>query len=252
MYCWGDNSFGQLGNGTTTNSTMPMAVVGVLSIWQQISAGSTHTCSSTNSGGFFPEGIVDCWGDNSAGQLGNGTTTNSTTPVSPFSNIQLNASSVSAGTLYSCAGTVGGGACWGNNTYGQLGNGATTGSLLPVSISNSSSFDIGISAGADHACALGPPTNATFLNQSALCWGNNSTGQLGDGTMTSSAIPVPVSTALGFYMISAGGHHTCGVYRLANPTLEGAVYCWGDNTYGQIGNSWSMSSSVPVNVAGAP
>ncbi len=238
MYCWGDNTFGQLGNGTTTNSTTPVAVLGVASVWQQVSAGSTHTCSNFSNGALqdASAGVV-CWGDNSAGQLGNGTTTNSTTPVATLlSNRDQNV--VTAGTLYSCAYE----GCWGSNTYGQLGNGTTTSSALPVEVASEP-----LSAGADHVCGViqsGPDL------YDAYCWGANTSGQLGNGTTTDSTIPVPVSGALNPFTISAGGHHTCG---LAGPgfAFTGPVYCWGDNSFGQLGNGTTTNSTTPVPISGA-
>ena len=258
-YCWGDNSFGQLGNGTMTNSTIPVAVVAVGSDGQQISAGSTHTCSIQLSPGFNQPGPAACWGDNSSGQFGNGTTTSSNVPVSTF--WSENPGILSAGTLYTCTTDLNGGAvCSGNNTYGQLGNGSTTNSSSPVAISTLLTFRpvpllshlYAMSAGGDHACTL--IQSDLDDSQSANCWGNNGSGQLGNGTTSISTTVVPVSGGLSFAVISAGGSHTCAVTSSvpSSRTAGGAVYCWGDNTYGQLGNNWTMSSSVPVNVAGTP
>ena len=158
---------------------------------------------------------------------------------------------LSAGTLFTCAyngdGSVSGVSvsCFGNNGSGQVGNGTTTNSAVPVLVANAFNF-ASVSAGGSHACGLSP-------YGIAFCWGNNSSEQLGNGTTTNSATPVAVAGSLDFAMVSAGGSHTCGVtsYR-GGIAPGGAAYCWGDNTYGQLGNSWTTSSSVPVNVAGPP
>ena len=242
-YCWGENSSGQLGNGSTTNSSIPVAITGGL-LWSGLSAGSNHTCG-------FGIAVLGasvsayCWGDNSDGQLGNGTTASSAMPVpisGPFSGDTL-----STGTLFSCGfrGGIGGGPvyCWGKNSSGQLGNGTTTNSATAVSVLGPLRF---AHAGAAHVCGKSSDSNTLY------CWGDNSSGQLGDGSTISSATPAVAARGLNIGGIfSAGGHHTC---TLANVTSDftGAVYCWGDNTFGQLGNSWTTSSSVPVNVAGPP
>jgi alpha-tubulin suppressor-like RCC1 family protein len=244
-YCWGNNSSGQLGNGTLINSSVPIAITLPGHYWFDLSAGSDHTCGVAPplNGGvvvFSPY----CWGDNSSGQLGNGTTTSSATPVLVLTDLF----SVSAGTLYSCGGARGPGAsCWGNNGMGQLGNGTMINSAVPVDVSGGFNIAGSVSAGANHACISGS-------SPSAACWGDNSAGQLGDGSTTNSLTPVVVAGGLTFLMVSSGGRHTCGVtYQPTGSTPVGdAAYCWGDNSFGQLGNSWTTSSSVPVNVAGPP
>jgi alpha-tubulin suppressor-like RCC1 family protein len=149
---------------------------------------------------------------------------------------------VSAGTLYTCFFlAILPSSCAGTNSVGQLGNGTTISSSVPVAISVQQHLSF-ISAGLDHACGVADSANA-------YCWGNNNAGQLGDGTNTNSATPIVVAGGLNWAMVVAGGHHTCGVTvnNLPSP-IDSAVYCWGDNTYGQLGNYWTASSSVPVNV----
>jgi hypothetical protein len=249
--CWGDNSSGQLGNGTMTNSSVPVSQTGMPYAWSVLSAGSNHTCATTFSTGSGVLTFSFCWGDNSAGQLGNGSTTNSTTPVR-FAVGGSGTNVMTAGTLYTCGawGTLS--TCWGNNSDGQLGNGTTANSTTPIAIAGGLPFT-SVSAGGDHACGLVIILNTSPATGVAYCWGDNSSGELGNGTATNSPTPVAVSGGLNFGSVSAGGSHTCGV--ILNSSLSpnaGAVYCWGDNTYGQLGNSWATSSSVPVNVAGSP
>jgi len=114
-----------------------------------------------------------------------------------------------------------------------------------------------VTAGGDHACAatsFGVP-EAPLVGGVGYCWGGNTSGQLGNGTMTTSTTFVAVAGGLNFATVSAGGSHTCGVTSSnppSSPTAGGGVYCWGDNTYGQLGNSWTKSRFLPVNVAGSP
>jgi hypothetical protein len=143
-----------------------------------IAAGGDHTCV------LLSGGLVHCWGDNGAGQLGNVTTTSSSVPVT-VSDLST-AIAVAAGADHTCALRSGGTIqCWGNNTYGQLGNGTTTRSSVPVTVSGITDAT-NIASGGDHSCAL-------LSGDTVQCWGNNGTGQLGNGTNTNSSAPVTVT-----------------------------------------------------------
>ena len=234
-YCWGLNSQGRLGNNSTTNSRIPVAVQMPAGVsFQSIAAGYAHTCALTN------EGKAYCWGLNSQGQLGNNSTTNSSTPVAVQMPAGVSFKSIAAGYYHTCALTNEGKAyCWGKNQYGQLGNNSTTNSSTPVAVqmpAGVARFQ-SIAIGYAHTCAL---TN----EGKAYCWGWNNKGQLGNNSTTNSSTPVAVQMPAGvsFQSIPVGIGHTCAL------TNEGKAYCWGWNNKGQLGNNSTTSSSTPVAV----
>lgn len=227
--CWGFNQDGELGNNSTTNSFIPVNVSGLASGVTAVTAGYKHSCGVVG-------GAAKCWGDNSIGQLGDGSTTASHVPVS-VSGLASGAIAISAATWHTCALTnVGQVECWGANTSGQLGDGSTTSSSIPVLVTGLSGVTA-IAMGSAHTCAL---TSGGLVK----CWGANAFGQLGDGSTTTSHVPVPVSGLSGVTAISAGNLHTCAL------TNAGQVVCWGYNLYGQLGNSTTTDSHTPVLVSG--
>jgi len=229
--CWGENYYGQLGDGTTDHQTTPVAVSGLDSGITAITAGDMHTCALTAAGG------VKCWGNNGSGQLGDGTATNRWTPVDVGDLSGVTA--ITAGWYHTCALTTAGGVkCWGHNGYGQLGDGTATDQWTPVAVSGLDSGVTAIAAGGAHTCAL---TTAGGVK----CWGYNNYGQLGDGTTTDQWTPVAVSgLASDVTTIAAGGSRTCAL------TTAGGVKCWGYNNYGQLGDGTTTDQWTPVAVSG--
>ncbi|MEI8158460.1 MAG: hypothetical protein WCH60_16465 [Burkholderiales bacterium] len=199
-----------------------------------VSAGVSHSCAVLSSG------AVQCWGDNRSGQLGNGSTTISSSPVSV--NGISNATLVSAGDGHSCA-VLGSGAvqCWGANSNGQLGNGSTTSSSIPVSVSGiSNATSVSVSVAGSHSCAV--------LSSGAVqCWGSNGSGQLGNSSYSNTnSSPVSVSGISNATSVSAGSGHSCAVLG------SGAVQCWGSDNYGQRGTGRVLSLYfTPGSVVGA-
>ncbi len=201
MMCWGWNIYGALGDGTTTNSLVPVQVTGLTSGVTATAAGPYHTCSVVSGGG------VLCWGGNQFGQLGDGTTVPAFRPTpAPVSGLASGVAALTAGYYHTCALTSSGAVlCWGANFNGRLGDGTTTNRLTPVAVSGLTSGVVAIAAGAHHTCAV---TDGGAV----VCWGANFDGQLGDGTTTAQATPVAVSgLASGVAAVAAGLYHTCAV-----------------------------------------
>lgn len=227
LWCWGDNSSGQLGDGTTSPRPGPVRVVGpsVLAGFTAVSVGADHSCALLG-------GAARCWGENGQGQLGNGSTTDSSTPVAPAGGHTF--LSISAGDGYTCGTTSSQVLCWGLNNNGQLGNGTFAPQLAPTP-----AFVPGtpvlVSAGRLHTCA-------TVQGGSAWCWGNNTWGQLGIAN-TSSPRPTPQQVnAFNVDAITAGELHTCAI-------AAGGTKCWGNNDFGQLGNGMPGFQPHPTNIA---
>jgi alpha-tubulin suppressor-like RCC1 family protein len=181
--CWGANWTGELGDGTTTERVTPVDVVGLASGVAAIAGGSHHTCAVTVGGG------VKCWGWNEYGQLGDGTTTDSSTPVDVVG-LASGVIAVAAGNSHTCALTASGAVkCWGRNYSGELGDGTTSDSSMPVNVVGLAGEVSAITTGWGHTCVL---TTAGGVK----CWGANGCGQLGDGTTASSTAPVDVVVPL--------------------------------------------------------
>jgi alpha-tubulin suppressor-like RCC1 family protein len=216
LYCWGANFAGQIGNGVTSVSVHTPTRVGTLTNVVETVVNDFFSCAR------MTDNTVQCWGDNSAGQLGDGTTVDhySPAPVKNLSNVtQLTLSDDTA-----CArladGTV---RCWGSGYQGQFGDGTILrDSLTPVAPSGLGTNVTKVVAGYYHVCAL-KSTGRVF------CWGFNEKGQLGNGSYTTQALPVQVSGITDAVDIAANFGVTCA--RRAT----GALLCWGANEHGQLG-----------------
>jgi alpha-tubulin suppressor-like RCC1 family protein/DNA-binding CsgD family transcriptional regulator len=221
-WCWGINDLGQLGNDSTTDSLVPVAVSGLGSGVGAISVGTDHVCAVKGGG-------VWCWGSYWAGQLGR--TAQSHVPA-PVSGLESGVGAISAADHYTCALKAGGVWCWGANTNGQLGNNSTTESHVPVAVPGLGGGVSAISAGGDHSCAV--------TDAGAWCWGGNAVGQLGNNRPAGSDAPVAVSGLTSGVSAIEG---TCAL-------KGGGVWCWGSNSNGQLGNNSTTDSAVPVPVSG--
>ncbi len=230
LRCWGGNGYGELGNGTiNVFNNFPVSVSGQTGV-TKVAAGEHFTCLLKNSG------AVLCWGRNDFGQLGNGTTVSSVSPV-PVTGLSTGVTAITAGSVHACAlltdGTV---RCWGLGNSGQLGNGTTTGSSSPVTVSGLSGA-LSLAAGVYHSCALGG-------DRTIRCWGANGSGQLGNGTTVNSSVPVTVQGLTGVSMVGPGAYHTCAALS------DGSAWCWGQNSNSQLGDGTYAHQSAPVAVTG--
>jgi len=291
-YCWGDNTSGQLGDGTTSVRETPVAVSGGLT-FATVSAGWFSTCGVTTAGALY------CWGNNTYGQLGNGATTGpqqcneahfepgpcSTVPVAVPGGLTFRW--VSVGFQDVCGVTTTGAAyCWGSNTFGQLGTGTPTGTVLDVLLTPTPVLGgltlATVSIGELFACGV---TTAG----AAYCWGSVNEGDyLGNGATDArgSPTPVAVSGGLTFAAVGVGNEYACGVttsgaaycwgnsplgvnstpvavpggftfatlsagwFSTCGVTTAGAAYCWGRNDDGELGNGARAFSATPVAVSG--
>ncbi|MEE2677553.1 MAG: chromosome condensation regulator RCC1 [Myxococcota bacterium] len=233
LYCWGRNTEGQLGNGSTVSSSTPVAVVGLGGPVESFSTGRQHACA------VLVGGTLKCWGDNVTGQLGDGTNSTRTSPVT-ISGIGGAVTVVASGFDHTCVVTASGSAlCWGDNFFGQLGDGgAAPESNVPGAVSGLSQGVSGLAAGGFHTCAR-------LAGGTMSCWGDNFYGQLGNATLTDHLVPEPV-TGLGGAVASAhaGDSFTCA--RL----VAGELQCWGENLDGQLGDGTTTDRSSPGTVGG--
>ena len=246
LYSWGDNSYGQLGDGTNIDSTIPVEVdmTGVLS-------GKTITqigCNDIVCLVLSSDNKLFSWGGNGAGMLGDGTNNDSNIPVSVDMTGVLfgkTITNIGVGAIHCIVTTSDNKICaWGNNVYGQYGDGTYSNSSVPVETNNSGLLlgktIVKISAGYQHNLVL-------TSDNKLYTWGYNLSGQLGNGTNNDSNVPVEVDmtgvlSGKTITQISTKGHF-CLVL-----TSDNNLYSWGDNTYGQLGDGTNISSNIPVEV----
>lgn len=274
-YCWGRNSTGALGNAAMPRSFTPLPVTGGL-LFRSVTAGGDHAC------GVAEDGVAYCWGANAEGQLGTRDTLSSARPL-PVAGV-LRFRSVTAGDAHTCGITVDSLAyCWGTNRYGELGIGKRGARFGPQAVAHHRLWGT-LSAGARHTCGtLADRRPAVF------CWGNNFHGQINPRRSimtlwaTTRWTPTLVAERRAQVLVSAGRWHTCFVHRFASPSVscrganfdfqlgefvlgtyvqvsagdahtcalreDGAVFCWGLNAAGQLGDGTRFSERRPVRVA---
>ncbi|HEX2315386.1 MAG TPA: S8 family serine peptidase [Thermomonospora sp.] len=230
VWAWGDNDQGQLGNGTATDSATPVQVSGIANAVGISAGGDGHALA------VLADGTVKAWGDNDQGQLGNGTTTDSASPLTVLTGASAQPGTVAAGGGHSLVvladGTV---RAWGDNANGQLGNGGTADSLTPVQVGGLSGVEQ-VSAGRQHTLAL-------LSDGTARAWGDNSRGQLGNGTTTDSGTPVQAAGLTSVSGVAAGGFHSLA-------TVSGLHrWAWGANDEGRLGDGTTTDRHTPVDIA---
>ncbi len=225
LWCWGDNTDGQLGHGDTVASPLPVPVSDAAPLVGDtvigLSAGRAHTCAVAESG----DGTAFCWGANGDGQLGDGTTDRRLRPVP----VLAETSQLSAGRDHTCAvrndATVW---CWGRNDQGQLGLGGTGPAVTTPTLVPGLADIVDIGTGDQSTCAVDE-------HGGAWCWGSDSAGQLGDGAAVAPArTPVHVAVppaADGFFRVAVGRAHACALSGV------NTAWCWGSDTGGQVGTA---------------
>lgn len=267
--CWGQNSFGELGDGTTLGKRTPVDVFGLTHGVKAIHASQYSTCALTDAGG------VKCWGQNLLAATGDAASTGMPADVPGLAS---GVTAITKGINHACALMAEGGVkCWGNNMYGQLGDGTKNASAVPVEVIGLTSRIIAITASQRETYALtaeggvkiwgsgwtsprdvaGLTSGVAAISSSDFhacalltggevkCWGKNEYGQLGNGTTVDNYTPGTVSgLPAGIRAVSAGYRKTCAI------TAEGALKCWGDNRYGQLGDGTTSNRSTPVDVTG--
>jgi alpha-tubulin suppressor-like RCC1 family protein len=248
VYCWGNNQYGQLGDGTTTNRYIPTPVASTTSANGSISfaSGVTAIAVGTHQTCAVKNGAVYCWGWATNGNLGDGSTVSKSVPT-PSLVLTSGVTQINSQDQTTCAVKAGALYCWGYNAYGQLVDGSTTSKSTPAVISQMSSGVTDVDLGFYNVCAI--------KNGAAFCWGYNYNYVLGDGTATNRAVPTPVATSVSGVAfdsqvvdVTVSDHHdpshACAIKQ------DGKAYCWGDNTYGQLGDLTTNASSRPVFATG--
>jgi alpha-tubulin suppressor-like RCC1 family protein len=223
--CWGGNASGQLGDGSTTPRMTPSTTIALPATPTALAVGSSTACV------VLPDRTARCWGDNEFGQLGNNSTTNAPTPITPP--VTGIAQIVTGGYnifpdegSQTCAVQIAGNVkCWGSNDFGQLGLGttSTTPALIPQDVTMAPAGVVELAMGRYHVC-----TRNVF--GAVHCWGRNEVGQVGDGTQTLRSAPTAVSLPRPALHIAAGGWHTCALLD------DGTARCWGENGSRQLGD----------------
>ncbi len=234
VWAWGrGDMFNILGDGTQTNRSSPVSVVGGFTDWVQVSTGAFFAV------GLRSNGTAWGWGRNNSGQLGDGTVADRSSPVSVVGGfadwVQVSASSGQHTVGLRSNGTVW---AWGNNTTGHLGDGTTYARSSPVSVVGGFTDWVQVDAGSSHTIGL-------RSNGTVWAWGYNGNGQLGDNTTTSKRSPVSVVGGFtNWVQVDAGANHSIGI------RANGTAWAWGNNGQGRLGDNTTATRSSPVSVVG--
>lgn len=226
LWCWGDNNYGKLGNGTSYMSALPVRV-GEASDWVAVSAGADHTCGVRGTGTLY------CWGSNGEGRLGDGTTEQRMTPVRAGSVDDW--VGVATGNYHTCGLHADGMlSCWGNNGNGQLGIGSMESSfVMPVPVPGGRTWDA-VDAGGTGTCA-------TDIEGDIWCWGGNWYHQAGrPGVAYHQPSPFPIYLDSTLTVMAAGSYHSCAIDDAQD------VWCWGTASSGQLGLGPDMTNDQPL------
>jgi alpha-tubulin suppressor-like RCC1 family protein len=225
LYCWGSNNFGKLGSGTTMGYVLtPRKATTVNGPFSDVALGSTHACAISGPNG--GNSLLQCWGRNASGQLGNGSTTDSTSAVTVGLTNQVAIVATNHTCSLSDTGII---SCWGPNGSGQVGDGTRNNRSTPISIILGSPAKQ-IAAGSRHTCAV-------TTSGSLYCWGSNDMGQLGMGDIADRTMPTKLLD--GVASVSAGNTTTCATLT------TGEVRCWGQGDVGQLADGSATSSTAP-------
>lgn len=232
-WCWGRNSNGQIGDSTFSPTPVGPSLVAGGASYAMIAPGSSHTCAVTTTG------LGQCWGGNGNGQLGIDSIVTTLVPRQvmppPATFLAIGTSLIHACGISAADSTTW---CWGDGNAGQMGDNQTYFSEVPVPVHGGFKA-IAVDAGIFHTCAIAP-------GGAAWCWGLNDRGQLGAVGVAEDSVPVPVTGGHSFATIATGSQrHNCGL------TTGGVLYCWGDNSFGQLGVAGGFTAT-PVKVTGQP
>ncbi|TXD37900.1 hypothetical protein FRC96_08020 [Lujinxingia vulgaris] len=239
LWCWGNNSSGELGVGDSNQRNVPTRVGDAL--WQRVAAGGQHTC------GVQVDGSLWCWGSNGAGQVAPQISGSGSFMAPERVGNEANWTQVAAGDAHSCAiDSAFGLDCWGRDETDQLGPGPTSEGRVQVTLDGGIDAFVAVDAGAAHTCAV------TQENANGWCWGNAANGRL-DGIPASgsgvSEVGNPVSTSIyETLLITAGGSHSCATVEVSGDMKP---YCWGNSTSGQLGHTDSTFVAAVSNLPDA-
>ncbi|WP_103919277.1 RCC1 domain-containing protein, partial [Candidatus Venteria ishoeyi] len=236
VFCTGRNHFGQLGNNSYEDSSEAVAVVELAGVVQHLDVGGNHSCAILDSG------LIQCWGDNTYGQLGVNSDLLADSPIPVTMNADNNTTiqpmPVATGKRHSCLLTENNTVrCWGENKHGQLGDGDVQSRLSPsLDVSGLDNPVVALSASGNSSCAIDD-------SGAAYCWGENSNGQLGNGRLVDSPVASPVAGLDGgVTKLAQTGNTACAI-------VNGSVYCWGSNASSQLADPGLQQSQVPVAIS---